>query len=166
MRDYKYNCFLEDVLLYTFHDCFDMTDFYDRETYSLLYTLLEYYYNRIIITKVMNKQLSKTDVYNSVNSLEALVVNNNRINKVMFMLLCDCINEINSQYSIDTRIDFDEFYDTDNACIFYYDYSDALIHRNEFAFYDFSYCKINLSEYVRQYEKHDIYYYNAYEYDY
>ena len=156
--------FIEDVLMYTFHDYFDMTDFYDREVYELLRTLLEYYYNRIIIASLANRRMTAEYIYYSINSLEALVSHNTRIDKVTFMLLCDCINEINAQYNIDTRIDFDEYDDTDNACIFYYDYSTATANRNEFSFYDYQYCKININAYVRQYMiEEQIYYYDRFE---
>lgn len=156
--------FIEDVLMYTFHDYFDMTDFYDRETYELLYSLLEYYYNRIMIAMFTNKRISSAYIRKSVNSLELLVANNTRIDKITFMLLCDCINEINEQYDIDTRIDFDEYYDTDNACIFFYDYSTAIESRNEFSFYDYHYCKININAYIRQYQLDEqIYYYDRFE---
>lgn len=166
MREYEYNVFLEDVMLYTFNDYFDMTDFYDRETYELLYALLESYYNRIIVTKLTNKRMTDTDVYKSVHSLELLVACNTRIDKVTFMLLCDCINEINEQYNIDVRIDFDEYYDTDNACIFFYEYSTATVSRNEFSFYDYQYCKIRLDAYIRQYQRDEqIYYHDRYECD-
>ena len=156
--------FIEDVLKYTFYDYFDMTDFYDVETYEMLYTLLEYYYNRIMIALFTNKRISAEYIYKSINSLESLVSCNTRIDKVTFMLLCDCINEINEQYDIDTRIDFDEYYDTDNACIFYYEHSTAIASRNEFSFYDYHYCKININAYVRQYmTEEQIYYYDRFE---
>lgn len=168
MREYEYNVFLEDVMLYTFHDYFDMTDFYDRETYELLYTLLEYYYNRIVVASYTRKRISDAYVRKSINSLERLVVNNTRIDKITFMMLCDCINEINEQYNIDVRIDFDTYSDTDNACIFYYEHSTATNeeNRHEFSFYDFHYCKIHLNAYIRQYMLDEqIYYYDCYEYD-
>ncbi len=161
MREYEYNVFVEDVMLYTFSSYFDMTNFYDRETYHLLYTLLEYYYNRIVVARCTKKRVSNADIYKSVHALETLVSCNTRVDKESFMLLCDCINEINEYFNIDVRIEFDEYYDIDNACIFFYENSTANRSRN--AFYDYEYCKINIDAYIRQYMLDEqIYYYDRY----
>lgn len=165
MRTYEYNCFIEDIMNNNFSDILDTSYIYDSITYKCLYTLLEYYYNKIVLAKLTNADLNML-VYDIVDSIHEIVAHMNNISKEEIMILHDCFNTINAYFNIDTRIDFDDYTDTENTIITYYDYSDASTHRNEFAFYDFSYCKINITEYIRQYEKHNIYYYNAYEYDY
>ena len=165
MKSYEYNCFIEDIMYATFDDILDMTCVYDRHTYRNIYTLLEYYYNNVVIAKLTDNRSLENVFYDSVNNIHDIVIYSNRINIIEFMLLCECINQINEYFRIDERIDFDDYTDIENAIITYYEYSDMSKHRQEFAFYDFSYCKINIIEYVRQYEKHDIYYYSSYNYD-
>jgi len=164
MREYQYNCFIEDVMYNNFSDIYDLSYVYDREAYNCLYTLCEYYYNKIVLAKLANTDLNML-VYDIVDSIHDIISHMNNISKEDVMILHDCFNTINDYFDIDTRIDFDDYNDIENAIITYYEYSDMSKHRREFAFYDFSYCKINITEYVRQYEKHDIYYYSSYNYD-
>lgn len=165
MKEYMYNEFIEDVVLKVYDNMFDMTCIYDRETYEYIYSLIEYYYNNMILAKMRHNDIEQK-CYDSIEAIHRITSYSTKLDNIEFMLLCDCINEINRVFNIDFNIDFDDYTDLENICMSFYDYNDAIAHRKEFAFYDFSYCKINITEYVRQYEKHDIYYYNAFEYDY
>lgn len=164
MREYEYNCFVEDIMYKHFSDVLDMTCIYDRNTYKCLYTLCEYYYNKIVLAKLANTNLDML-VYDLVDSVHEIASHMNNISIEEFMMLHDCFNAINAYFNIDTRIDFDDYTDIENTNITYYDYSDATTYRSQFSFYDYRYCTINITEYIRQYEKHDIYYYtHRYEY--
>lgn len=165
MREYKYNCFVEDIMYKCFSDVLDMTCIYDRTTYKCLFTLCEYYYNKIVLAKLANTNLDML-VYDIVDSVHEIASHMNNISIEEFMILHDCFNAINAYLNIDTRIDFDDYNDIENTNITYYDYSDAATtYRNQFSFHDYRYCTINITEYIRQYEKHDIYYY-TYRYKY
>ena len=157
MREYEYNCFVEDIMYKHFSDVLDITCIYDRTTYKCLYTLCEYYYNKVVLARLANTNLDML-VYDIVDSVHEIASHMNNISIEEFMILHDCFNTINAYYNIDTRIDFDEYNDIENTIITYYDYSDMHSHRYEFSYYDFQYCNINVTEYARQYEKHEIYY--------
>lgn len=151
MREYEYNCFVEDIMYKHFSDVLDLTCICDRDTYKCLYTLCEYYYNKIVLAKLANTNLD-TLVYDIVDSIHEIAAHMNNISIEEFMILHDCFNAINAHLNIDTRIDFDEYNDIENTIITYYDYSDATTYRNQFSFYDYRYCTINITEYIRQYE--------------
>ena len=159
MREYSYNCFIEDIMCKSFSDTLDITCIYDRETLDYIYSMLEYYYNNIVVAKFMNNDVEQK-CYDSIENIHRIFSYSTMIDNTEFMLFCDCVNEINKYFNIQFQIDFDDYIDVVNSCMSFCD-SDAMKrNRNKFSFYDFEYCYINVTEYIRQYEKHDIYYYS------
>ena len=120
MREYQYNCFIEDVMNKVYDNMFDMTCIYDRETYEYIYSLIEYYYNNIVIAK-MNHSDIEQKCYDSIEAIHRIISYSNRIDVIEFMLLCDCINEINNYFDIQFQIEFDDYIDIDNTYMSFYD---------------------------------------------
>ena len=150
MREYQYNCFIEDVMLKVYDNMFDMTCIYDRETYAYIYSLLEYYYNNIVIANMSHNDVEQK-CYDSIESIHRIISYSNRIDAIEFMLLCDCINEINNYFDIQFQIEFDDYIDIDNTYMSFYDINSYKRNRKRYSFYDFDYCTINITAYVAQY---------------
>lgn len=150
MREYKYNCFIEDVMNKVYDNMFDMTYIYDRETYEYIYSLLEYYYNNIVIAKMSHND-AEQKCYDSIEAIHRIISYSNRINVIEFMLLCDCINEINNYFDIQFQIEFDDYIDIDNTYMSFYDSNSYKRDRKRYSFYDFDYCTINITAYIAQY---------------
>lgn len=144
MKEYEYNVFIEDVMLKSFDDYYDMTDIYERERYKTIYLLLEFYYNSMFCFICdSTKQLFE----NTVNILHNIACSH-QLTAIEFTLLCDAINEINKVHYIEFRVDFDEYSDAMNNSLYYCTDIDTY-KRN--SYYDFEYCKINVEAYIKQY---------------
>ncbi len=145
MKAYEYNVFIEDVMLKSFDDYYDITDIYERERYKTIYLLLEFYYNSMFCfyTCIDAKQL----FVNTVNVLHNIACSHS-LTSIEFTLLCDAINEINRVRDIKFRIDFDEYSETMNNSYFILTNIDSYKRNSH---YDFEYCNINVEAYIRQY---------------
>jgi len=150
MREYMYNEFIEDVMLKVYDNMFDMTCIYDRETYEYIYSLIEYYYNNMILAKMRHNDVEQK-CYDSIEAIHRIISYSNRIDAIEFMLLCDCINEINNYFDIQFQIEFDDYLDVENTCMSFYDSNAFKRNRKRYAFYDFEYCTINITAYIAQY---------------
>lgn len=150
MTEYMYNEFIEDIMLDAYENMFDMTCIYDRETYNYIYSLLEYYYNNIVIAK-MNHNNLKRKCHDSIENIHRIISYSSRIDAIEFMLLCNCINQINEYFQIDVIIDFDDYIDIDNTCMIFYRKDSLKRFRKRHAYYDYEYCNINITAYIAQY---------------
>ena len=145
-----HNNIIADIANKVYDNMFDMTCMYDREQYEYIYSLLEYYYNNIIIAKLTYNNVKKK-AHDSIESIHRIVSHSNNITTVEFMLLCDCINKINNKFDINFQIDFDDYIDIDNTCMIFYNEKQLKHFRKKHAFYDYEYCNINITAYIAQY---------------
>lgn len=159
MKEYRYNCFIEDVMSNVFDNVLNMSNINDRETYDYIYSMLEYYHNNIVVAKLANSDVEQK-CYDSIENIHRIFSYSTKIDNIEFMLFCDCVNEINKCFNIHIQIDFDDYIDIECACMTFCNSDVIRRSRNRFSFYDFQYCYINVTEYIRQYEKHDVYYYS------
>jgi len=145
MKEYRYNVFIEDVMLKSFDDYYDMTDIYERERYKTIYLLLEFYYNSMFFFYAHIDM--KLLFINTVNVLHNIACSHS-LTSIEFTLLCDAINEINRVHDIELRVDFDEYSETMNNSYFILTNIDRYKCNSH---YDFEYCNINIEAYIRQY---------------
>lgn len=133
-----------------YDNMFDMTCIYECEQYEYLYSLLEYYYNNIIIAKLTYNNVKKK-AHDSIENIHRIVSHSNNINTIEFMLLCDCINQINEHFQIDIIIDFDDYIDIDNTCMTFYNNKQMKYFRKRHSYYDYEYSDIDITTYIAQY---------------
>lgn len=145
-----YNNIIADITNKVYDNMYDMTRIYEREQYEYIYSLLEYYYNNIIVAKLTYNNVKKK-AHDSIENIHRIVSYSNNITTVEFMLLCDCINKINNKFKIDLIIDFDDYIDIDNTCMTFYNSKQQKCFRKRHSYYDFEYSDIDITTYIAQY---------------
>ena len=145
-----YNNVITDIANRVYDSMYDMTCIYEREQYEYIMSLLEYYYNNIVIAKMTYNRL-KSKAHDSIENIHRIISHSNNIDAIEFMLLCDCINRINEYFKIDLIIDFDDYVDTNNSCMMFYNSRQVKHFRKRHSYYDFEYCDIDIIDYIAQY---------------
>ena len=145
-----YNNIIADIANKVYDDMFDMTCIYEREQYEYFMSLLEYYYNNIVIAKLTYIRL-KSKAHDSIENIHRIISHSNNIDAIEFMLLCDCINRINEYFKIDLIIDFDDYIDTTNSCMMFYNSKQMKHFRKRHSYYDYEYSDIDITAYIAQY---------------
>lgn len=146
-----YNNIIADIANKVYDNMFDMTCIYECEQYEYIYSLIEYYYNNIVIAKMIHNNNLKRKAHDSIENIHRIVSHSNNIDDIEFMLLCDCINQINEYFQIDVIIDFDDYSDTQNACMIFYNKKQAKHFRKRHSYYDYEYSDIDITAYIAQY---------------
>lgn len=145
-----HNNIITDIANKVYDNMYDITCICEREQYEYILTLLEYYYNNIVIAKLTYNKL-KSKVRDSIENIHRIISHSNNIDAIEFMLLCDCINRINEYFKIDLIIDFDDYIDIDNSFMIFYNSRQLKHFRKRHSYYDFNYSDINITAYIAQY---------------
>lgn len=145
-----YNNIIADIANKVYDNMFDMTCIYEREQYEYIMSLLEYYYNNLIIVKLTYNNIKKK-AHDSIENIHRIISYSNNIDAIEFMLLCDCINRINEYFKIDLIIDFDDYIDTNNSCMMFYNSKQLKHFRKRHSYYDFEYSDVDIIDYIEQY---------------
>lgn len=147
MNEYRYNVFVEDVMHNVFSDVtFDKTDIYDRAIFTMIKSFLCYYYDMIAYTEQHDRERKACNCIHTIHHIASYSFSNTD-----FMLLCDCINEINKHCDVQFVIEFDDYDDIDCATYFFRATEQQRVCRQTDAYFDYHYCDINIDAYIAQY---------------
>lgn len=183
MNEYKYNVLVEDAINKVFDEvvAYDMCDIYDRATFILIKTLLNFYYNSICISARYYYHLTHTRHYvsldvkrraknelrdavlDAIDTVHNVYTSFSNTDKLEFMLLCDCINEMNRVLDVNYIITFDSYdvYDDIVFTVHTTEYYSKM--RTVFAFEEFNYTFIDVNNYIKQFVFNDLVYINSYD---